>query len=119
MNVVIIGASNKPHRYSYQALMLLKEKGHTVIPVHQRIKEIEGIPVYKNLAEIKQNIDTLTMYVNADISQTLMPEILAQKPKRIIFNPGSENPELSLHAKKQGTEVLHACTLVLLKTDRF
>ena len=57
MKVAVIGASNKPHRYSYQAVILLKEKGHEVFPVHQRLKEIEGIRVCEFIKDIDDNID--------------------------------------------------------------
>ena len=60
MKAAVIGASNKPHRYSYQAVMLLKEKGHEVYPVHRRVKEIEGIKVYPSILDIKDFIDTTT-----------------------------------------------------------
>ena len=119
MNVAVIGASNKPDRYSYQAVLLLKEKGHNVFPVHQRIKEIEGIPVYSALEQIKDPIDTVSMYVAADISSDLGESIFAKKPRRIIFNPGAENPELEAKARQQGIMALNACTLVMLRTNQF
>ena len=90
MKVAVIGASNKQHRYSYQAVMLLKEKGYEVFPVHQRIEEIEGVKVYQSIQDIDDEIDTVTMYVGAKISEGIAEDILAKNPKRIIFNPGAE-----------------------------
>jgi uncharacterized protein len=119
MNVVVIGASDKPDRYSYQAVMLLKEHGHTVYPVHQRIKEIEGMKVYPSIKEVKDPIDTVSMYVSADISTTIADDILSQKPWRIIFNPGAENPLLEQQARDRGIKPINACTLVMLKTGKF
>ena len=119
MNVAVIGASDKPHRYSYQAIMLLKEKGHKVFPVHQRIKDIQGIPVYASINDIAEVLDTVTLYVNADISRALARDILVKNPGRIIFNPGAENPELEMTAKEKGIVVLNACTLVMLRTGQF
>lgn len=119
MNVAVIGASDKSDRYSYQAVMLLKEKGHTVYPVHQRIKTIEGLPVYPSIADIKDPIDTVSMYVAADISSKIGGDILDKKPRRIIFNPGAENPELAKKAKEQGVQPIEACTLVMLRTGQF
>ena len=119
MNVAIIGASDKKHRYSYQAVMLLKEKGHDVYPVHLRVKEIEGIHVYESVRDIKQPIDTVTMYVGKEFSQRIAEDILAKKPKRIILNPGAENPELERQAKRNGIETINACTLVMLRTGQF
>ena len=119
MNVAVIGASDKPDRYSYKAVMLLKQKGHDVFPVHQRIKTIEGTPVYPSLNDISEPIDTVSMYVAADISNLLANDILAQKPRRIIFNPGAENPDLETKAQQQGIKTLNACTLVMLNTNQF
>jgi uncharacterized protein len=119
MNVAVIGASDKPDRYSYQAVMLLKEKGHAVYPVHQRIKEIEGMKVYPSVKDITDPIDTVTMYVAADISAKIAEDILAKKPRRIIFNPGAENPELERLAGGRGIKPVNACTLVMLRTSQF
>lgn len=119
MNIAILGASNKPDRYSYKALMKLREKGFTVFPIHQRLTEIEGIKVYASIDEIDEPIDTLTLYVNADISSKAMEGILKKKPRRIIFNPGAENSDLEMTAKNEGIETLSACTLVMLNTNQF
>lgn len=119
MNVAVIGASDKPERYSYQAVKLLQEKGHTVFPVHQRIKSIEGMPVFQSIKDVPEPIDTVSLYVAADISTQLNTDILTKKPRRIIFNPGAENPGLEQKAKEQGITALNACTLVLLRTKQF
>lgn len=119
MNVVVIGASDNPERYSNMAVRLLKEKGHTVFPVHQRIKMVEGLTVYSSITHVPQVIDTVSLYVAADISSALSQDILAQKPRRIIFNPGAENAQLAGLARQQGIIVQDACTLVLLRTGQF
>jgi len=119
VKVAVIGASNKPERYSYQAVMLLKQKGYEVFPVHKRIKDIEGSIVYQTLDDIPVRIDTITLYVSSDNSLGIEKDIIAKKPKRLIFNPGTENTHLEDEAKKAGIETLRACTLVLLKTGQF
>ena len=119
MNVAVIGASNKPERYSYKAVKLLQEKGHTVFPVHKRIKDIDGLTVYESLADIKDPVDTVTLYVSADISSQMADEIANAKPKRIIFNPGAENPALRETLEQHSIRCLNACTLVLLNTSQF
>ncbi len=119
MKVAVIGASNKSHRYSYQAVMLLKEKGHEVFPVHQRIKDVEGIKVYGSIEDIDDDIDTVTMYVGKAISDLMVDVIVEKKPRRIIFNPGAENVDLENKAKEKGIETMNACTLVMLKTEQF
>ncbi len=119
MNVAVIGASDKASRYSHQAVMLLKKYGHAVFPVHPRTAEIEGIKVYPAIGDIDAPIDTVTLYLNAAASSAIAREILAKTPKRIIFNPGAENPDLQALAGDKGILTLKACTLVLLKTGRF
>ena len=119
MKVAVIGVSNKPHRYSYQAVMLLKQKGHDVYPVHPRLKEVEGMRIYPSINAIKDPIDTVTLYVGADTSDALTDDILAKKPARIIFNPGAENPHFEKKAREQGITTVNACTLVMLKTGQF
>ncbi len=117
--VVVLGASDKTDRYSYKALMLLQEHGHKVIAVHPKLQTIEGLKVVNNLSTISERVDTLTLYVGADASSAMIPEILALKPKRIIMNPGAENTQLAAAANAQGIAVLEACTLVMLKTGQY
>jgi len=119
MKVAVIGASNKPDRYSYQAVMLLREKGHEVYPVHPRIREIEGIQVFSSMNVIKDEIDTVSMYVGAAISNSIINDILLLDPRRIIFNPGAENSGLEKIVKEKGVITANACTLVMLKTGQF
>ena len=119
MKVAVIGASNKPRRHSYQAVKLLMEKGHAVYPVHRKVKDIEGMGVYSSINDIDNYVDTVTMYVGADASDKLIKDIIAKKPKRIIFNPGAENINLEKKAQEQGIVTVKACTLVMLKTGQF
>ncbi|NLB62933.1 MAG: CoA-binding protein [Fibrobacter sp.] len=119
MRVEILGASNKPERYSYQALQRLRENGHDVFPVHPAIENIEGITTFSSLEELPQPIDILTMYVNPQISNKNAEKILTLKPKRVIFNPGTENSGLQNQLEAAGIRVQEACTLVLLATKQF
>ncbi|MDP8211944.1 MAG: CoA-binding protein [Candidatus Zapsychrus exili] len=119
MNVAVIGASNKPERYSYKALMLLQENNHTVFPIHKKLELIEGIKVFSSITDVNSAIDTITMYVGPAISSEIQDDILSCNPSRIIFNPGSENPQLEQAARDHGVEVVCACTLVMLKIGQF
>ncbi len=120
--VAVLGASSDSSRYSYKAMQLLKEYGHTPVPVHPRETEILG---YKVVSEIKElvkqgkRIDTLTMYVNPALSTKYKQDILDLNPKRVIFNPGSENPELEKALVEKGIQVEEACTLVMLRTGQY
>lgn len=120
--VVVVGASKDPSRYSYKAIEMLKEYGHTPLPVHPRETEVLGYRVYSDLKKIIQEgikVDTVTMYVNPEISNKFEEDLILLKPKRVIFNPGSENPLLASHLLGRGIEVEEACTLVLLRTHQF
>ena len=119
MNVAVIGASNKPERYSYKAIALLSEKGHKPYPVHPSLPKVEGIPVYSSLRNIPEPIDTISVYLSAENQENIAGDILKSGARRVIFNPGAENPELSDKLKKAGIEAMDACTLVLLKTGQF
>ncbi len=103
---------------------MLHEYGHQTILVNPGRNEIEGEKVYPTLAALRAitpvpMIDTLTMYVNPVASTAAAAEILALKPRRVIFNPGSENPELESKLRAAGIAVEEACTLVLLRTNQF
>ncbi len=116
--VVVLGASDKPERYSHKAMVMLQEHGHTPILVHPRIECINGIPVHHSLADLGE-VDTLTVYVNPELSMNMKEEILNLGAKRVIFNPGTENEPLKNELIDKGVEVEYACTLVLLSTGQF
>ncbi|MCJ8331938.1 MAG: CoA-binding protein [Lentisphaeria bacterium] len=117
--VLVLGASPKEERYSNKAVKMLVSDGYGVIPVHPAAKEILGIDCVANLETIDETIDTLTLYLGERISTDLIPQILKVNPRRIIINPGAENPALESAAKEAGIEVIEACTLVLLRTGQF
>jgi uncharacterized protein len=117
--VAVLGASENPERYSNKAFHLLREYGHRAVPVNPRLQALEGEKVYENLLQIPFEIHTVTMYLSAEKSSLLEKEILEKKPKRVIFNPGSENPDLQKKLKNHGIDVEEACTLVLLRTNQF
>ena len=119
MNVAVLGASNKPDRYSYKAVMLLREKGHTPIPVHPHIQDIEGISVHPSLPAVPKGIHTITVYLSAHHQRAVETDILESGARRVIFNPGAENPELAERLVQAGIVTENACTLVLLKTGQF
>lgn len=119
MHVALIGATDKPDRYAYQAMKLLLEKGHRVFPVHPRLGEIEGIRVYQTLHEIPEPIHTMTFYVGAARSSSMSEEILGCRSQRMIFNPGAENDDLEKQARDAGIETVRGCTIMMLKTNQF
>ncbi len=119
MNVAVIGASDNPERHSHKALLRLREAGHKVFPVHPDLEGIEGLAVYRSLADIPERIDTVSVYINATRSDAMAGELLACGAKRVIFNPGAENLKLESALRGRGKLALEACTLVLLASGRF
>ena len=117
--VVILGASLKQERYANKAQRLLMKHGYKVIPVHPAQKEIEGVAVVKSLAEIAEKVDTVTVYLNPQVASGLSEELIALRPRRVIFNPGTESSELEESLGKNGMLIVRACTLVLLQTGQF
>ena len=118
-NVIVLGASHKPERYSYKAVELLREKGYNPIPVHPRGIPVSGIPARVSLHEVEEEVDTISVYVNKNISLPMKDEIIKLKPRRVILNPGAENKPLAAELGRQGIQAVEACTLVLLKTGQF
>jgi len=115
-HVVVLGASPKAHRYSNQAVRLLKSMGYAVTPVHPKAREIEDLPVAAQLGEIAAgSVHTLTLYLGAERSRPLIDDIIALRPARVIFNPGSESAELQRRLEQKGIHHIHGCTLVMLR----
>ena len=118
-HVAVLGATPKAGRYANQAMILLKELGYKITPIHPKIEEIEGLPVSHELATIKDPVDTLTLYVGPARLINMIDDIVNLKPGRVIFNPGTESRELQQTLTQAGIEWFEACTLVMLKTDTF
>ena len=116
---VVIGASPKKERYSNKAMHMLLDHGHEAYPFHPVEKEIDGQRVYNSLTDLPGAVDTVTIYVRPQILNELLPEIAALRPRRVIFNPGTESPDLQRELEAAGIEVVQACTLVLLTTSQF
>ena len=118
-NTLVLGASPNSERYSYKATVSLVKNGYKVFPVGLRKGEIEGLLILTNSPAIK-NIDTVTLYVGPQNQHVYYDYILNQiHPRRIVFNPGTENQELQALAEEKGIETEVACTLVLLSLNRF
>lgn len=118
-NVIILGASLNPNRFSHKAQLALLENGHTPIPVNPRYEQIDGIPCYPSLRSVQQDIDTVTIYVRPDILETMIEDIVHISPKRVIFNPGAESREAVKRFESVGIRVQNACTLVLLNAGQY
>ena len=118
MKTLIVGASTNSERYSYKAALSLLAHGHEIALVGKKAGIVKGHEIKIDNPDLEE-IDTVTMYVGPTNQPSLYDYILKQKPRRIIFNPGAENPEFEQLAKEKGIEVEEACTLVLLSTGQY
>lgn len=118
-HVAVLGASPKPERYANQTIKLLIEKGFRITPVHPKLEQIDDLPVAKGLHAIDDTVHTLTLYVGAARLEKMVDEVLALKPRRVVFNPGTESATLQNKLDEHGIPWLAGCTLVMLKTGTF
>ncbi|MEP6711945.1 MAG: CoA-binding protein [Ferruginibacter sp.] len=115
---LVLGASLNPERYSFLAVKKLLAHDHPVVAIGKRPGDIKNVTILTAATEQK-DIDTVTLYLNPTNQVPYYNYILSLKPNRIIFNPGTENPELEELAAKAGIKTQEACTLVLLSTNQF
>jgi len=115
---VVIGASLKPERISHEAVTRLTRKGHEVIAIGLREGEIEGVKIQKGKPDVT-GVDTVSLYLNSKRQQAMEDYILGLEPRRIIFNPGAENPEFMERAVSLGIEAFEACTLTMLSIGMY
>lgn len=115
---LVIGASENPERYSNMAIKLLRKYGHNVVAIGIKTGKIDDVEILKG-QPVFTDIDTITLYINPTFQTDYYQYILSLKPKRIIFNPGTENDELINIATESYISAIVACTLVLLKTNQY
>ena len=117
--VAIIGASEKKDRFAHMAMESLVEHGHDVRLVNPFKESIDGEKCFKTVTDIKEKINTITLYVNPKRFRGHVEEVIKVKPGRVIMNPGTEDDEMEQRLKDAGISVLRACTLVLLSQGRY
>lgn len=115
---IVLGANEDPSRYASICVSRLKDKGYEAIPVGLTKGKIHNVEIHTK-DENFEDVDTITMYVGPRNQPFWYDFILAQKPKRIIFNPGAENRELVELAHKNGINTINACTLVMLSIGNY
>lgn len=115
---LVLGASEKVERYANKAVRLLQEYRHDVVAVGNKEGEINGIKISKEFPS-NQDIHTVTLYLSEQNQVPYYDKIIQLKPQRVIFNPGTENPDFEKKLNESGIETEEACTLVLLRTNAF
>lgn len=115
---LIVGASTNPERYAYKAAHKLKNAGHEIVNFGVKPGEVAGVEIVKDWSSIS-NIHTVTLYVGPKNQINVIDHIIALKPQRVIFNPGTENELSESKLREAGIEVEEACTLVLLSLNAY
>ena len=115
---LIIGASTNPMRYAYKAANMLKAKGHEIINIGIKKGPVAGVEI-ELPGKIYEDVHTITLYIGPPLQKGYYDYIVQTNPKRVVFNPGTENDELELLLKEKGIEVEEACTLVMLSTGQY
>ena len=115
---LVLGASENPERYAYLAINSLKRHGHEVEAIGLKPGMVNEIPIQTGKPEL-HDIDTVTLYIGPARQPEMYKYITGLKPRRVIFNPGTENAEFEQMLNKNGIETEEACTLVLLNTGQY
>jgi len=115
---LVLGASTNPLRYSYRAIRALRQHKHGVYAIGLRDGVVDDVEIISTKSELK-DVETITLYLSQKNQKQYYDYIVSLKPKRIIYNPGAENKELSEIAEKAGIQNVEACTLVLLATGQY
>ncbi len=115
---LVLGASTNPARYANIAIKRLASYEHPTVAVGLREGEVAGVQITKREEDF-EGVDTITLYLNPQNQKKYYDYILSLEPKRVIFNPGTENPELYDLLRKNKIEIVVACTLVMLATNQY
>jgi predicted CoA-binding protein len=115
---LVLGASLNPSRYAHMAIERLRQHGHEVIAIGRDTGKVADVELQKQMPK-DLGVDTVTLYLNPERQKEYYESILNLHPRRIIFNPGTENPEFEKMASAKGIETEEACTLVLLSTNQY
>jgi len=116
---LVLGASPKPHRFAYKAVRSLQRREIPLIAIGRKDVDLDGILIRTGKPADIDQVHTVALYLNAERQKEYYDYILSLKPKRIIFNPGTRNPELAELALDNDIEVVDDCLLVMLNTGRF
>lgn len=118
LKTLVIGASTNPQRFSYLAIKSLVKHNIEVVAIGFKQGEVDGIPIIVDKPPFN-DIHTITLYLNAERQREYLEYFISLKPKRIIFNPGTENGELIKIARANGIDLIFDCTLVMLNNGSY
>jgi predicted CoA-binding protein len=118
LKTLVLGASVKPERYSHRAVLQLRAHGHEVVAVGTEKGRVGDVEIGVDFPPPK-SIHTVTLYLNPSRQASICEQVIALRPQRVIFNPGTENPAFAQRLKEAGITTEEACTLVLLSIGQY
>lgn len=113
-SIVVLGASPNPSRTSYLAAKVLMQKGYAVTAYGNRTGKIDQLAISDHVPNaVHRQIDAITIFLKPERQKKYYDYILSTNPKSIIFNPGTENPELIKMARNKKINIISCCTIAL------
>ncbi|RJQ17612.1 CoA-binding protein [Candidatus Woesearchaeota archaeon] len=113
-SIAIIGASNNKDKYGNKAVRAYKQAGFKVFPVNLKEKTIEGLPCFTSILDIKEPVETASLYVSPEIGLNLVEAFAKKGIKQVYLNPGSESPAIIKKLKDKKIKVLQACSILAI-----
>jgi predicted CoA-binding protein len=116
---LVLGASPNPERYAYKAIVELQKRNIPVVAIGSKDSDLGNLKIKTGMPDDMGEIHTITLYLNAKHQKEYYNYLLSLNPKRIIFNPGTSNPEFAGIARRKGIEVVNGCMLIMLNTGKY
>ncbi len=111
--IAVVGASSNRHKFANKCVRAFQSLGWTVFPVHPVETEVEGLPVFKSVADIPvEGLDAISVYLSPALGLKALDSFVSKQPGEIFFNPGAESPEILAKAKELGLNAKAACSIV-------
>lgn len=118
MKTVVLGASTNSRRYSHRAVLELLNEGHQVVAVGLKKGEINGLKITPEYPS-DDSIRTVAMYISEKNQEPYIKAILQNPPERVIFNPGTYNPNFEKELNSAGVETIRSCVLIMLSQSSY
>jgi predicted CoA-binding protein len=112
--VAVIGASSNRRKFGNRAVRAFRQQGYTVIPIHPREREVEGLRAYASVLDVPGPIDMASFYVPSDVGERVIEEVARKGVAEVWFNPGSESDALILKARALRIEPVVACSIIAI-----
>lgn len=111
-SIAVVGASADRRKFGNKCVRAFAAAGWTVYPVHPTETSVEGLTVYKSVADVPGPVDVVSVYLNPKVGVGVLPSFAGKGPKEVWFNPGAESPEVLAKAKELGLHAVAACSIV-------